>query len=118
MLNSSTSSAYSSLVAEELFDNYFEKILLSKIYELTFNPENFLKQVESEGLNSSNTLFMLQTGTIITPSFIYLESILPQLDATAAAITDVVTITLKRDTSSAAELYARALLNHGDDVPA
>lgn len=115
-LNTAHASSYSQTSTQNNLIDFVKKIFASFVYDLVFNPKNFFSKIlENSGGNSEKILYLTQTGTTYTPSFIILSKTLEIMQGLTNQLNNpAIQVEFNPDTTSA-ENYNQQLLNLGPE---
>lgn len=122
MLNQSTASIYHDKSEQEEIKKYVENLIMTKFFELSFNPENFVNNLISNGTNYSHgdkVLYVLQVNQTYIPSYVVMDAIEKKFFSSKSILEDVVRAQIQFDTVHRAmplwyASFARAGIQQGD----
>ena len=122
MLNQSTASIYHDKTEQEEIKEYVENLIMTKFFEISFNPENFVNNLIDNGTNYSHgdkVLYVLQVNQTYIPSYAIMESVEKKFFSNKAVLEDVVRAQIQFDTAHRAmplwyASFARAGHQQGD----
>ena len=112
LLNSSYASAYKNYTTA--ISAYIEKILNAYIYNITFNPLNFVKQLQQKHGFQGEVLYIYKIGGFNIPLFEALQQVVNNFN-TLEQNKQLIQTSIVPDTSNAFQLYANARASYPDN---